>query len=678
MTKKKIALMGNPNVGKSTVFNEITGSHQHTGNWIGKTVDTASGDFSYKYIDYELVDLPGTYSLLASSKEEEIARDYLCFEKTDCVVVVVDSTMLMKNLNLVYQITEVSNNIILLLNMTDEAKKRNITIDTDKLSDELGIPVIKATARSGRGVNELLEQIHLICTHQHEPKPDGVHYKQSIESQINCLNSFIYEYIPLDKNKRFFSLRLLEDDKKFCRSLQQHMSSDEWHRIEKKAKKCRARLGEMDLSSEILESYAERTREAEKGCVSAMPSKKELLDDRLDKMLLGRHTSVIIMLAVLAIILWITIVGSNYPSELLRRLFGSFEIWIESVLTNINIPSVIIDILVNGILKVLLWVVAVMLPPMAIFFPLFSILEEAGILPRFAFNLDRPFECCGACGKQALCTCMGLGCNAVGVTGCRIIDSPRERLIAIITNSLTPCNGRFPLLIAIISMFFCKNSVGAAAILLGFLILSVAMTFLNARLLSKSVLKGKGSSMIMELPSYKKPEILKIIKKTIREKIIFVLCRAVAIAAPAGAVIWLFANIRINGVSLLTAVSGLLEPLGKAMGLDGVMLLAFILSFPANEITIPIALMSYLATNELCDYNTLDGLRAVFVDNGWTETTALCTCIFSMFHFPCSTTLITIWKETKSIKWTALSVAVPLASGIILCMGINLISMLTA
>lgn len=599
--------MGNPNVGKSTVFNEITGSHQHTGNWIGKTIDFAKGKYSYKYIDYELIDLPGTYSLTATSKEEKIARDYLLYEKYDCVVIVVDSTMLRKNLNLVYQVLKICSNAVVMLNLTDEAKKKNITIDSDKLSEILCVPVIKATARSGRGVNELLEYIHLISTNQ-------------LETECAALD-------------------FLED------------------------------------SDSIIEAIGKKAISIEKECVITLPSKKERFDDKLDKILLGKFTSVIIMLIMLGGILWLTIVGSNYPSDALRALFDTILNHLESIMSRLNMP-ILTSLVVDGMLKVLFWVVAVMLPPMAIFFPLFAILEECGILPRFAFNLDRPFEKCGACGKQALCTCMGYGCNAVGVTGCRIIDSKRERLIAIITNSLTPCNGRFPLLIAIISMFFCNNSIGSAGILLCFLVLSISMTFLSSKVLSKTVLKGESSSVIMELPSYKKPAVLKIIKDTLREKILFVLLRAISVAIPAGIVIWVLGRITIGDSSLLLILSKILDPIGEIMGLDGVILLAFILSFPANEITLPAILMMYLSTGTLSDYSSLADLKLILVDNGWDTVTAISTCIFSMFHFPCSTTLLTIWKETKSAKWSIMSVIAPLICGFTLCVIVKLLSII--
>ena len=339
----------------------------------------------------------------------------------------------------------------------------------------------------------------------------------------------------------------------------------------------------------------------------------------------------------------------------------------------LGLSGVIIDALVHGVLRVLFWVVAVMLPPMAIFFPLFALLEDFGLLPRIAFNFDYCFEKCGACGKQSLCTCMGLGCNAVGVTGARIIDSRRERLIAIVTNSLTPCNGRFPILLAIIGMFFAKNSVISAAVLLGFIALSMLGTFAASFVLGKTVLRGKSTPVVMELPPYRTPQFARTILLTLREKVLFVLLRAVVVAAPAGLIIWLFANIRVGDVSLLSHIAGALDGIGRTLGMDGVILLAFILGFPANEIVLPIALMVYLSSGTLSELSDTSSLQQILIDNGWTVKTALCTCVFTLFHFPCSTTLITVFKETKSAKWTLMSVLVPIALGVLLCLTLNFV-----
>lgn len=658
-TERKIALAGNPNVGKSTVFNELTGSNQHTGNWTGKTVDLAEGCYYYKYNDYKLYDLPGTYSLVISSKEEEVARDFIESLDYECIVCVLDATNLERNLNLVLQISEITDKIVVLLNLCDEAKKRNIKINCEKLSEMLGVPVVKATARSGRGINNLLEAVHSVVTGNETPKPKGITYISPIEQAVGVLERAGME--------RYKALRLLEDGEE----------PDDL-KLKSAYMKAQGILDRFNVSGDnFIESRTlsvfQKSALISKTVSESLPSKAEKREKILDKILMGKYTAVPCMLLIFAVVLWITIAGSNYPSDFLRGIFDSFEVWLADTMTGWGVSQTVISLVVNGILRVLLWVVAVMLPPMAIFFPLFAILEDFGVLPRIAFNLDPCFKSCGACGKQALTTCMGYGCNAVGVTGARIIDSPRERKIAIITNSLSPCNGRFPLLIAITAMFFTKNSLLSALVLLGFIASSMAATLLSSFTLTKTVLKGDASSFVLELPPYRKPQLLKIIWQTIKEKVLFVLLRAVAVAAPAGLVIWVLANIKVGNSMLLNVIADFLDPLGRFMGLDGVILLAFILGFPANEIVIPIILMTYLSTGELSDYSSLESLRTILVDNGWTAATAICTCVFSMFHFPCSTALLTIWKETKSVKWTAMSVAVPLVLGFALCVLINMI-----
>lgn len=676
MSRRTVALVGNANVGKSTVFNEITGMKQHTGNWTGKTVDTASGEYYYKFNDYTLVDLPGTYSLLSSSEEERVARDFLIWNKVDCVVIVADSTNLLRNLNLVLQTLELTGNAVLLLNLWDEAVKRNIIIDKKKLSELLGIPVVSSTARSGKGVNELLEQVHKIVTGDCCPEQLRVKYVSPIEQAERRCEKGLSKYFKTDIDMRFLALRVLENDPSFNASLEKNLSGgfqDDFDVLKSREILSRFNFDGENYVQSVTASISQQAERIFSQSVKQLPSREEKKQNMIDRVLLGRYTAVPAMLLLVGVVLWLTMVGANYPSSILKSAFDAAEAWLDSQSLALGIPDVIVNMVVHGVLRVLFWVVAVMLPPMAIFFPLFALLEAYGVLPRIAFNLDRGFEKCGACGKQALTTCMAYGCNAVGVTGCRIIDSPRERLIAIITNSLTPCNGRFPLLIVIISMFFCDNSFAGAAVMLAFVLLSLAATMLSAKILSSTVLRGEKSAFVLELPPYRRPQFFKVIGETVKEKIVFVLLRAVVVAAPAGLLIWCLANIKAGGSSLLAYLADFLDPAGRFIGLDGVMLLAFILGFPANEIVIPIALMTYLASGNLGDYSSVDALKTILTDNGWTWVTALCAAVFSMFHFPCSTTLLTIWKETRSVKWTALSVIVPLALGVTVCAVLNFV-----
>lgn len=676
MSRRTVALVGNANVGKSTVFNEITGMKQHTGNWTGKTVDTTSGEYYYKFNDYTLVDLPGTYSLLSSSEEERVARDFLIWNKVDCVVIVADSTNLLRNLNLVLQTLELTGNAVLLLNLWDEADKRNIIIDKKKLSELLGIPVVSSTARSGKGVNELLEQVHKIVTGDCCPEQLRVKYVSPIEQAERRCEKGLSKYFKTDIDMRFLALRVLENDPSFNASLEKNLSGgfqDDFDVLKSREILSRFNFDGENYVQSVTASISQQAERIFSQSVKQLPSREEKKQNMIDRVLLGRYTAVPAMLLLVGVVLWLTMVGANYPSSILKSAFDAAEAWLASQSLALGIPDVIVNMVVHGVLRVLFWVVAVMLPPMAIFFPLFALLEAYGVLPRIAFNLDRGFEKCGACGKQALTTCMAYGCNAVGVTGCRIIDSPRERLIAIITNSLTPCNGRFPLLIVIISMFFCDNSFAGAAVMLAFVLLSLAATMLSAKILSSTVLRGEKSAFVLELPPYRRPQFFKVIVETVKEKIVFVLLRAVVVAAPAGLLIWCLANIKTGGSSLLAYLADFLDPAGRFIGLDGVMLLAFILGFPANEIVIPIALMTYLASGNLGDYSSVDALKTILTDNGWTWVTALCAAVFSMFHFPCSTTLLTIWKETRSVKWTALSVIVPLALGVTVCAVLNFV-----
>ena len=393
-------------------------------------------------------------------------------------------------------------------------------------------------------------------------------------------------------------------------------------------------------------------------------------EERLDRFLTGRITGGLTMLLLLTAVFWLTMTGANYPSALLYDWLFSFEEVLLRTAETLHAPWWLSGVLIDGVYRVTAWIVSVMLPPMAIFFPLFTLLEDSGYLPRVAFNMDSAFKKCRACGKQCLTMAMGLGCNAAGVTGCRIIDSPRERLIAILTNSLVPCNGRFPLLTAMISLFMARRagSLFSALLLTGFILLSFGMSFFASWLLSHTVLKGVPSFFTLELPPYRRPQAGKVLVRSLLDRTLFVLGRAVTAAAPAGLLIWLLANITIGGTSLLSLLAGFLDPAGRLLGLDGVILTAFLLGFPANEIVLPIILMAYLETGTLVSMEDSASLYNLLTAHGWTVKTAVCMAVFSLFHWPCATTCLTIKKETGSLKWTAVSILLPAAAGCILCM----------
>lgn len=684
---KIIALAGNPNVGKSTVFNALTGLNQHTGNWPGKTVANAQGYCKSEKHSYVLVDIPGTYSLMAHSAEEEVARNFICFGAPDAVAVVCDATCLERNMNLVLQTLEISSNVIVCVNLMDEAKRKKINIDLKALRERLGVPVIGVTARKKKSLKMLLDALDLACDQKGENAPYKVKYSAEIEQAIALVEPEAKRLSCGKINSRWLALKLLDGDSsllhEICACLGDNFLKNP--ALFAALNKARAALEDAGIKPENLKdkTVSAIVAAAENICRGAVIYEKKKYaerDRRIDRLLTGRTTAYPVMLLLLCLIFWLTITGANYPSELLSRLFAFIGDKLHTAFTALSAPDWLRGALIDGVYRVLSWVVSVMLPPMAIFFPLFTLLEDAGYLPRIAYNLDRPFKRCNACGKQALTICMGFGCNAAGIVGCRIIDSPRERLLAVLTNNFIPCNGRFPMLISVITMFFVAGSAGGFSSLLSVAVLTLAvvfavgMTFIVTKLLSKTLLKGVPSSFTLELPPYRRPQIGKVLVRSVFDRTLFVLGRAASVAAPAGLIIWLMANVTVSGSSLLSLCSEFLDPLGKLMGLDGVILFAFILGFPANEIVVPIIMMSYLSAGTLENAYGLAEMRSLFVANGWNAVTAVCFIIFALMHWPCSTTLLTIKKETGSLKWTLLAAAIPTAIGIALCILVNFIA----
>ena len=665
---RAIVLAGNPNVGKSTVFNALTGLRQHTGNWPGKTVSAARGTCELDGEAFTIIDTPGAYSLHAHSAEEEAAMEAICFGHADAVIVVCDAACLERNLNLLYQVMEITDRVVLCLNLLDEAEKQGIRVDMNALSGFLGIPVVGACARDGKGMKELLRAASRTMDHNAEPKRAG--YSSAIEQAASDLAECLREPLKGIINPRFAALRLMEKDACFRRELAKRMVINA--SIEAAIQRARDQTGlsPEELSAQLTESVYHAAEEA---CTLSVHTTKQRTENQLkwDRRLTG-WAGVPVMLLLLAVVFFITLKGANWPSEGLTAFFAKAETILQNGLEVLHLPDFWTALLTEGAFRTLGKVVAVMLPPMAIFFPLFTLLEDSGYLPRVAFTLDGMFERCHACGKQALTMCMGCGCNAVGVTGCRIIDSPRERLIAVLTNSFIPCNGRFPMLFAMLTLFFAGGGLGgalaSAGLLTGLAALAVGVTLGVSRLLSVTVLKGVPSSYTLELPPYRKPQFGRVILRSLLDRTLFVLGRAAAVAAPAGVIIFLLTHLQAGGQTWLAHITAFLDPLGRLMGLDGVILAGFLLGFPANEIVLPMILLAYTAGGSLQEMTSLTALGGILRAHGWTALTALNLMLFSLFHFPCATTLLTIRRETGSAKWTVFAFFLPTVIGMILCM----------
>jgi ferrous iron transport protein B len=698
-------LAGNPNTGKTTVFNALTGLRQHTGNWPGKTVARAEGGYSHEGLKAKLVDLPGTYSLQAGSADEEVARDFILFGEPDVTIVVVDATRLERNLNLVLQVLEITDRVVVCLNLMDEARRHGIGVDPRRLEEELGVPVIATSARRKEGMPELIEAVHRVATGAVLPQPKRItRHPAPVEEAVAALQPSIEAAFPGVPNARWIALRLLNADERIETALREGEigswtpggGGEEWgsgplegqrlvqvEEILDHAASLRWDLP-ADSHDQLVEKLFAAAQEiAERSALRGPRRVRFDLDRTLDRILTSRLFGFPVMGAILALVFWITIAGANVPSSMLATLLiDQVHPALVGFGATIGLPGWLNGFVFDGVYLATAWVVAVMLPPMAIFFPLFTLLEDFGYLPRVAFNLDGMFRRAGAHGKQALTMCMGFGCNAAGVVATRVIDSPRERLVAIITNNFSLCNGRWTTQILIASIFLGTLApphlagLVAAGAVVGVALLGIAMMFLASWLLTRTVLRGEASTFSLELPPYRPPRILQTLYTSLIDRTLIVLWRAVVFAAPAGALIWLISNINVGGSSLASHAIEWLDPFGLVIGLNGVILLAYVVAIPANEIVIPTVLMlTVLAANVVGVGNgtgvmfELDSAAAVgdlLRAAGWTVLTGLNLMLFSLLHNPCSTTIYTIYKETGSARWTTVATLLPLGMGLAL------------
>lgn len=661
-----IALAGNPNTGKSTLFNTLTGLKQHTGNWSGKTVGRAEGRFRLGEREAVLVDLPGIYSLFSAGAEEACARDFLAFGDGDAVAVVLDASSLERHLPLALQVMELMPRCVLCLNLADEAEKKGIDIDGEKLSALTGVPVVKTAARTGRGLSDLTAALEQVM--KQEPQVIHTPFHEELLPDFAQLLAEGERLLPESKTRPLLLDLVWEETEELLQAAENGETLRQW---KNKCMACFAGEGD-GLAAYQKRRSLQFQKRGEVLAAAVCKKEKTGMDGtaRMDRLFLRKRTGVPLMLLLLVLVFWITAVGANVPSQWLMSAFTQLGAEWRSALVAWGSPAWLESLLMDGVFLTVSWVVSVMLPPMAIFFPMFTLLEDCGLLPRIAFQLDGLFRRAGAHGKQALTLCMGFGCNAAGVTACRIIDSPRERLIAILTNNFVPCNGRFPTILLLSAVFLSAGKPWLAGFALFFVVgLSVGMTLLVSFFLSRTVLRGMPSAFVLELPPFRRPQIGQVLLRSLLDRTIFVLGRAITAAAPAGALIWMLQHVTVGNGTLLTQIAAFLEPLGGLMGLSGPILMAFLLGLPANEIVLPILLMFYSQSGMLMEGGAQTG--AMLAANGWTWTTAVCAILFSLNHFPCATTLQTIRKETGSCKWTAVSFLLPTAVGIFLCAAVH-------
>lgn len=652
---KKILLCGNPNVGKSTIFNELTSSSEYENN-LKKTTEIVHKRI--RNTDYELFNLPSITSISDLMDEEGITKNTLLFEKYEKIIYVINATTLEKNLNLLLQILQFNRNVIVCLNMMDDAEKLNIKINVDKLSTILSLPVIRYSPRNKEGIEELKNQLNYNVYSNFK-----IIYDEKLENKIKSLN----DVLEFDLKSKYVSIKILEKDKSIIEKISKIYNKDILSEEVKNVLMTVNAEKIFDHESKLINKISKDI------CKEVFIKDTNYVINNFDKLLTSKFFGIAIMLIVIGLIFYLTIVLANYPSKILEEIFVFIENLLLKISTFLHIPKMIYEPLIYGIYRIVSLIISIMFPPLVIFFIMYTYTEECGLLPRFAFNFDRIFKCANCQGKQALTLCAGFGCNAYAIIESRKIENKRDRLLAILTNSFIPCSGRLPMIIAIISMFFVNsnNKLMVAFYLLLFILFSIIVSLLTSYILSKTILKEYHGFFTLELPKYKIPKLSNILKESIINKSLSILKRAIKVSLPIGLIMWLLTNTNIGSISIFTYISNSLNGLGKIIGLDGVILLSFILAIQANEIVLPVIIMGYLFLDNVGFVSNYDTISNILINNGWNIYTAASVILFSIMHYPCTTTLLTIKSEVGT-KWMIYSFFIPLITGIIFLFLFNL------
>ena len=660
-----VAMAGNPNVGKSVIFNALTGSRQHVGNWPGKTVERAEGVFQHQGREIRLVDLPGTYSLAAQSPEEMIARDYIVSGEPDVVVSIVDATCLERNLNLVLQILELTDKVVVVLNLMDEVRRQGWEIDVEALEEVLGVPVVPTVAIEGEGLPELVEAIAQVAEGRRKTYPVSVDYGLSVEGYTQTLQEDL-SYMGIEERSRWVALKLLEDDPEIVEAFKQGKLAvlglaapsalpEALQALLRRAVRLREGI-RPDAKVEIIRRRYEFAHDVVHRVAHRLRPEEESLTDRIDHIVTHKVWSWPIMLAVFLAIFWITINGAEIAGGWLEAFFSWVIRAVRTWLMSVQAPWWVSGALVDGFIVGIGTVITVMLPPMIILFTAFALLEDLGLLPRVAFNLDRPMQVLGSQGKQTLTWGMSFGCNVTGVMASRIIENKKVQLVSILTSPLIICSGGYGAGIALVIALFGDR---ALPVMLSLVLLSLGAASLATLILNKTLFRGEPGGFVLEMPPYRKPKWGQVAWRALVDRVAHTMWRAVEFAGPASLLIWLLGNLPPGVPFEQTAVGWMvrtLAPLGRPFGLTGEMLTALLFTLPAKEIVVPALAMTYgLQTTLVESEGVLN-----YLPQAWTPLSSYTFMVFFMLYLPCLVTVWATWKETRSLKWTMMGLLVPL------------------